>query len=203
LDSLTHQIIAFITAHPHLALVVIAVTAFGESFAFLSLLFPGTAILLAAGALVQAQALDPLAAVLAGCAGAILGDMISFWIGRRFGFVIPKMWPFRKHPETLAQGIGFFERYGWASVFIGRFFGPLRAIVPLAAGMLRMPRLPFYIANCLSAVVWAPALLFSGYLLNSAVLSGWSLEAKLFGLALLLTAIFVIGHQLRHLFKVR
>jgi membrane protein DedA with SNARE-associated domain len=203
LGNFTHQIIVFIAAHPNLAVLVIAVTAFGESFVFLSLLFPGTAILLAAGALVRAHALDPLSAVLAGCAGAILGDMVSFWIGRRFGSVIPKLWPFRRHPDTLAQGIGFFERYGWASVFIGRFFGPLRAIVPLAAGMLKMPRLPFYVANCLSALIWAPALLFSGFLLNSAVLSGWSLEAKLFALALILVGAFVIGHKLRHLFKVR
>lgn len=203
MGNLTHQIIAMIAAHPNLAVFVIGVTAFGESFAFLSLVFPGTTILIAAGALVRSHALDPVSAALAGCAGAILGDMISFWIGRRFGSVIPKLWPFRKHPETLLQGIGFFERYGWASVFIGRFFGPLRAIVPLAAGMLKMPRLPFYVANCLSAVIWAPVLLFSGYLMNSAVLSGWSLEAKLFALALLLTGAFVIGHRLRRIFQIR
>ena len=192
-----------IAAHPNMAVFVIGVTAFGESFAFLSLVFPGTAILIAAGALIKAHAIDPVSAALAGAAGAILGDMISFWIGRRFGPVVPKMWPFRKHPEVLAQGMRFFERYGWASVFVGRFFGPLRAIVPLAAGMMEMPKLPFYIANCLSAVIWAPALLFSGYLLDSAVFSGWDLETKLFVLALFLTAACFIGYVLRRLVRVR
>jgi membrane protein DedA with SNARE-associated domain len=143
MDSLTHQIIGFIAAHPHLAVFVIGATAFGESFAFLSLLFPGTTILIAAGALVKAHAIDPVSAAVAGSIGAILGDAISFWIGRRFGPFIPGIWPFRKHPDTLAQGIGFFKRYGWASVFVGRFFGPLRAVIPLAAGMLKMPTLPF------------------------------------------------------------
>lgn len=203
MDSLTHQIIVAITAHPNLAVLVIAVTAFGESFVFLSLLFPGTTVLIAAGALVQAHALDPVSAVIAGCMGAILGDAISFWIGRRFWSVIPKLWPFRNHPETLAQGIVFFERYGWASVFIGRFFGPLRAVIPLTAGMLKMPPVPFYAANCLSALIWAPALLYSGYLLNSAILSGWSLEAKLFALALLVAGTCAIGYKLRRLFRVR
>ncbi len=203
MDALSHQIVAYITAHPELAVFVIGGTAFGESFAFLSLLFPGTTILIAAGALVKAHAVDPVSAALAGSIGAILGDAISFWIGRRFGTLIPKIWPFRAHPDALAQGMDFFRRYGWASVFIGRFFGPLRAIVPLAAGMMEMPTIPFYVANCLSALVWAPALLFSGYLLSSAALSGWDIEDKLFVLVLALTAIVAAVYWARRIFRVR
>ncbi len=203
MDALSHQIVAYITAHPELAVLVIGGTAFGESFAFLSLLFPGTTILIAAGALVKAHAVDPVSAALAGSIGAILGDAISFWIGRRFGTLIPKIWPFRTHPDALAQGMDFFRRYGWASVFIGRFFGPLRAIVPLAAGMMEMPTIPFYAANCLSALVWAPALLFSGYLLSSAALSGWDIEDKLFVLVLALTAIVAAVYWARRIFRVR
>jgi len=203
MDSLSRQIVTYITAHPHLAVFVIGGTAFGESFAFLSLLFPGTTILIAAGTLVKVHAIDPVSAALAGCIGAILGDAISFWIGRRFSTLIPKMWPFRKHPQALAQGIEFFQRYGRASVFIGRFFGPLRAIVPLTAGMMEMPTIPFYVANCLSAVVWAPALLFSGYLLSSTVSSDWNIEDKVFVLLLAVMAIMAVVYWARRIFQVR
>ena len=70
-----------------------------------------------------------------------------------------------KNPDLffrLKRGIHFFAKYGEASVFIGRFFGPLRAIVPLTAGMMNMPTGRFYIANILSAFVWAPALIYFG-----------------------------------------
>ena len=54
---------------------VIGLTAFGESFVFLSLLFPGTAILIAAGTLVSEGILNPLPTVVAGIAGAVLGEL--------------------------------------------------------------------------------------------------------------------------------
>ena len=65
------------------------------------------------------------------------------------------------------RGISFFKRYGVHSVFIGRFLGPLRAVVPLVAGMMHMPPLRFNTANVLSAVVWAPALVLFGDLFTS------------------------------------
>jgi membrane protein DedA with SNARE-associated domain len=48
------------------------------------------------------------------------------------------------------------------SIFIGRFFGPLRASVPLAAGIFEMSYWPFQIANFVSALVWSAALLLFG-----------------------------------------
>jgi membrane protein DedA with SNARE-associated domain len=203
MDNLAHQIIGYITLHPHLAVIVIGATAFGESFAFLSLLFPGTTILIAAGVLVKAHAIDPVSAALAGSVGAILGDAISFWIGRRFEPVIRNVWPFRSHPAALAQGIDFFQRYGWAGVFIGRFLGPLRAIVPLAAGIMEMPTIPFYVANILSAIIWAPALLLSGYLLSGAASSGWNIEDKLFVIVLAGAAVVAVAYWARRSFRVR
>ena len=158
---------------------VIGLTAFGKSFVFLSLLFPGTTILIAAGALISAGILDPISSVIAGIVGAVLGDSVSFWCGQKFGPLLPKIWPFRGHPERLTSGISFFERYGGSSVFIGRFFGPLRAVVPLAAGMMNMPPSRFYTANVLSAVAWAPALVLSGDLLNSVAGPRKSLDENL------------------------
>jgi membrane protein DedA with SNARE-associated domain len=95
-------------------------------------------------------------------AGATLGDSVSYWIGRRFGGGIARLWPFSRNPEMLPAGIRFFERHGGKSVFIGRFFGPMRAVVPLAAGLMRMPRGWFWLTNVASALIWAPMLLFVG-----------------------------------------
>ena len=54
------------------------------------------------------------------------------------------------------------KRWGVPSIFIGRFFGPLRASVPLAAGIFEMPYWRFQFANFVSAFVWSAALLLFG-----------------------------------------
>jgi membrane protein DedA with SNARE-associated domain len=165
MSHIATSILDLIKTHPEGAVALIAFTAFGESFLLVSLLFPGTAILVAAGGLIAAGILDPLQVIAAGILGGILGDAASFWLGQKFGGALPKLWPFRRNPERIQSGIDFFVRYGAIAVFLGRFLGPLRATVPTVAGMMKMPTRRFYLANVLSAVVWVPALVLSGDLL--------------------------------------
>jgi membrane protein DedA with SNARE-associated domain len=162
MEDLAQPLLEFIKAHQSWAIVVMFITAFGESFAFLSLLFPGTTLLIAAGTLMKSGTLPILPVMVGAILGAVLGDSVSYWIGRRFGGGIARFWPFSRNPELLPSGIQFFERHGGKSVFIGRFFGPIRAVIPLAAGIMRMPRGRFWIANIVSALVWAPMLLLVG-----------------------------------------
>ena len=162
MEHLVQPTLDFISAHSSWAAAIMFITAFGESFAFISLLFPGTSLLIAAGTLMAAGSLPYLPIVVGAIAGAVLGDTISFWIGHRFGGGIARAWPFSRNPELLSSGIKFFARHGGKSVFIGRFFGPIRAVIPLAAGVMRMPRDRFWFANVTSAIVWAPMLLLVG-----------------------------------------
>ncbi|MDE2630315.1 MAG: phosphoesterase, partial [Alphaproteobacteria bacterium] len=76
-------------------------------------------------------------------------------------------------------------------------------IVPLAAGMMEMPTAAFYAANILSAVVWAPALLLSGFLLSSAAANGWDIEDKLFVVMLALAVAVALVFWTRRIFRVR
>jgi membrane protein DedA with SNARE-associated domain len=163
MDDLAQPLLDFIKAHQDWAIAVMFITAFGESFAFLSLLFPGTTLLIAAGTLMQTGSLPYMPVLVGAVAGAVLGDSVSYWFGRRFGGGIARMWPFSRNPDLLPSGIRFFQKHGGKSVFIGRFFGPVRAVIPLAAGVLQMPRGWFWFANVTSALVWAPMLLFAGH----------------------------------------
>ena len=162
MEQLAEPLLEFIKQHQSWAIAIMFITAFGESFVFLSLLFPGTTLLIAAGTLVKSGTLPFLPVMVGAILGAVLGDSISYWIGRRFGGGIARVWPFSRNPELLPSGMRFFERHGGKSVFIGRFFGPIRAVIPLAAGIMRMPRGRFWIANIVSALVWAPMLLLVG-----------------------------------------
>ena len=168
MEHLAQPLIEFIQAHQNWAIAVMFITAFGESFAFLSILFPGTTLLVAAGTLIKTGTLPFLPVMIGAILGAVLGDSISYWIGRRFGGAIARLWPFSRHPELVPSGIQFFEGHGGKSVFIGRFLGPIRAVIPLAAGIMHMPRGRFWVANIVSALVWAPLLLFAGDALGEA-----------------------------------
>lgn len=201
MDQLGHEVVVYITAHPETAVLIIGLTAFAESFAFVSFVVPGFSILIAAGALVQKGAIEPYGALAAASAGAILGDAISYIIGWRFGDALPGMWPFRKHPGALERGVLFFRKWGWPSVFIGRFFGPLRAFVPLVAGMYRMPTGQFYAANIISALIWAPALLYSGYFIGAVLHNGWTLEEKVLVFTAAATAVLGLAMLSRRIFK--
>jgi hypothetical protein len=77
MDSLATEILAVIKAYPGWAAFVIGLTSFGESLAFVSLLFPGTVILITSGALIAEGVLAPIVPAVAGIVGAVLGDAIS------------------------------------------------------------------------------------------------------------------------------
>ena len=62
----------------------------------------------------------------------------------------------------IANGETFTKKYGVWAIFLGRFFGPARAFVPLVAGIFEMPRTPFQIANVTSALLWAFLMLAPG-----------------------------------------
>ncbi|WP_392563164.1 DedA family protein [Orbus sturtevantii] len=162
IQEITQIIMDFIKAHQVWAIPIIFLLAFGESLAIVSLLIPATAMLLACGALIGADLIPFMPTFLAASAGAIMGDWVSFWLGKHYHQNIISSWPLNKHPKTVYRAEQFFHRYGVTGVFVGRFFGPLRAVVPLIAGAMHMPTLKFNIGNITSAPVWAFAMLAPG-----------------------------------------
>ena len=172
MDALISETVRFISQHAGWTFPIMFVTAFGKSFVFVSLLFPGTTIMIAAGLLVPGGTIQLVPLLSGAILGAVLGDSVSYWLGLRFGVAIKSSWPLSKNPALLEHGEALFRHYGGASVFIGRFFGPFRASVPLIAGIMRMPSLQFWIANIASALIWAPALLLPGSI--AVMLSKWS-----------------------------
>lgn len=164
LDQFDAALRDFVMTHRAWAGPIALALAFGESLAFIGILVPATAALVVVGVLIGQGLLDFWTMALWAIPGAALGDWISYWIGRRFDRAIAQVWPFTRHPELLEAGHRFFERWGAASVFLGRFLGPVRATIPLVAGMMDMPRGAFQIANWASAGIWAPYWLAVGVL---------------------------------------
>lgn len=167
MDDFVRDLIGFVRLHAEWTGPIIFLVAFGESFAVVSLFVPGTAIMIAAGALVPEGAVPIVPLLVGGVAGATMGDGISYWLGLRFGHLVPGIWPFKTRPELLRTGHAFFERHGGKSIFFGRFFGPVRSVIPLVAGIMEMPPRRFWLANIASALVWAPLVTLPGIVATS------------------------------------
>ncbi|HWM48909.1 MAG TPA: DedA family protein [Xanthobacteraceae bacterium] len=157
-------VVEFVRANQGWAPLIVGLLAFGESLAFISLLIPATVALVGIGALVGASGISFFPIWLAAGIGAALGDWVSYWVGLKFEEPVAKVWPLSRYPDLVPSGHAFVEKYGIYAVFIGRFFGPFRAVVPLVAGILEMPFWPFQVANFTSAFLWATVLLAPGWL---------------------------------------
>ncbi len=162
LQGITHEVVAFVRNHGEWAAPIVFVLAFAESLAFISLLVPAWGVLVAIGALIGPSEVNFWPVWIAGSLGAAFGDWLSYWIGLRLEHSVAHMWPLSRHPDLIPRGEAFVKKWGVPGIFIGRFFGPLRASVPLVAGIFEMPYWRFQFANFTSAFVWAAVLLTLG-----------------------------------------
>lgn len=157
-DSIVETVVSFVRQQEAWAIPIAFVVAFGESLCFLSIVWPGWAILTALAFLLAASGVSTpiiVLTIIAAGLGGVFGYTISYWIGYRFKDHICSVWPFRSDPTLIPRGEKFFKKHGLWSVFLGHFVGPVRAVIPVIAGMFSMPQLPFQIANVASAFIWA------------------------------------------------
>jgi membrane protein DedA with SNARE-associated domain len=175
LEHHAQTIIDFVRTHEAWAAPIVFALAFGESLAFVSLVLPAWAALVGIGALIGAGGLDFVSIWIAGSVGAALGDWLSYWFGAKFKTSIARMWPLSRHPGLLPRGEAFVTKWGVLAIFIARFSGPLRASVPIVAGIFGMPYWQFQIANFSSAFLWAATLLLLGDVTSRALTWLWGL----------------------------
>jgi undecaprenyl-diphosphatase len=137
----------------------------------------------------------------AAVAGAIVGDGLSFWLGRHYADRVRTFWPFRNHPQWLDLGERFFNRHGGKSILFGRFVGPVRPFIPVVAGMLGMQPRAFYLANILSALAWAPGYLLPGMAFGASLAVAGEVALRLVVLLVLIGALtWLVLWSIRRLF---
>jgi undecaprenyl-diphosphatase len=156
MEYLLQDLTDWIAMHPHAFSVAVFFIAMMESLVVLGLLIPGAALLFGAGALMATGTLPIAPIMLSTIAGAIVGDLISFLLGHHYHQRLRVIWPFRRYPALVNRGVDFFVRHGGKSVFMARFIGPLRPIVPAIAGMMNMTTARFLLVDVIASILWAP-----------------------------------------------
>ena len=161
MDQYIDQIGMFIEANQVWAGPITFLLTLGESLVLVGLFIPATALMLLTGGLIGAGTLDPWNVLAWGVAGAIVGDALSYGLGRWAGPGV-RRWPLKQQRTAVARARLFFYRYGFASVLIGRFLGPIRSTIPTVAGVMGMAHGRFQLANVSSAILWMPLMLAPG-----------------------------------------
>ena len=133
---------------------------------------PSEVIMPLGGYLAQQGRLTLLGVIGAGTAGAVLGALPLYWLGRQIGEERLKAFSDR-HGRWLAlscadidHATGWFNRHGAAAVLVGRLIPGVRSLISIPAGIERMPLGQFRLYTTLGSAVWTAALAGAGYVLG-------------------------------------
>ncbi len=181
---------SWISFHPQWVEITIFFIAMGESLAVIGLVIPGVALMFAVGALIGTSVLPFAPICFWATVGAITGDSLSFCIGRYFQTELKQFWPFRSYPWMIERGLRFFHKYGGRSLIFGRFFGPVRGVIPLVVGMLDMHAGRFFVISVCTATVWAPAYLLPGMVFGASLELASRVAGRLVVFIILIAVLF-------------
>lgn len=165
----TQELLTWLNAHPGWAAVTVLLVAFFESLVLIGILLPGIVILFGIGTLIGLGVIEMVPMWIAATVGALLGDGLSYVLGRRFRSHLLDIWPFSRYPGLMEQGTRFFHRHGSKSVVAGRFIGPLRPIIPAVGGMMGMAPSRFLAVDIPACIAWAPSFLLPGMLFGASL----------------------------------
>lgn len=142
---------------------IVILAALLETAIGIGLLLPGSTIILIMGAFAAKGYFDVGDLIWFAVIGAVLGDNINYYLGRKYGakWIAKGVW-FLK-PVYLKKSKNFFDTHGARSIFLGRFVSGIKEIVPFFAGTARMKRRPFFFWNILGAIGWGLAWVLAGY----------------------------------------
>jgi len=157
--SVWQDLLAFVNHNEALIEIIVFALGFAESLVLVSFFVPASVLFLAVAALHSAGGGEFLPILLAGAAGCLAGDLVSYAIGRRVRHNVRHTWPFSSRPELLVRTRLMMRRHGIYAIFVTKFIGPLRPLTPMFAGAMSMRIYSFAGASAASSLLWALAFL--------------------------------------------
>lgn len=202
-NSIVQPLVQFLHTHPHSSGLIAFFVVFAEAMAVIGVIIPGTITMTAIGILIGSSVIPAGSTFLWAICGAITGDYLSYLLGIYYKDKLHVVWPFSKYPKLLEHSEKFFAEHGGKSVLLGRFIGPMRAMIPMVAGMFKMPQGKFLVAAIPSASLWAV-----GYMIPGILIGALSMELPpkvatqfTFGVLLAIVIIWFLVWFIQHFFK--
>jgi membrane protein DedA with SNARE-associated domain len=168
LQDFVKTVTDFAQSNMDLLLPLVLLIAFLECLAFVSILAPATVLFTALGAVAGAAGIGMLPLALTATIGSVAGYWVSYWLGLWLGPSILERWPLNRRPELVRKTHDFFERWGAPGILFSHFWGQIRPLAPLVAGIVRMSPVPFHIANLIGSLGWSFGVFYA-----SGTVGGW------------------------------
>jgi len=203
MHAFAESLLSLVEQNAQWAWFIVFIIAFAESMAIIGLLVPGWALLLGIGVMIGTDILAFFPIVISAYFGAVIGEYLSFYVGYHYHEPILKWKYVAKHQDLIEKSRKFFEKHGAAGVFFGRFIGPIRAVIPLIAGISEMPKRTFFWVNLTSGIIWAPLYLIPGILVGATYnLNGETSTALISILVIFALVLWMTVKQTHLLYKV-
>lgn len=157
------MLIRVFTALGTWAPILVFLLAAGESAAFLGLFLPGEVAVILGGVIAGTGVVPLWVMMTVAVLGAVIGDSVGYWLGKRFGPWIldrPRMAKFASRLDAAESSLA---RRGWWALVVARFTSFLRAVVPFAAGMASMPYRSFVVGNVVGGALWGSTYTLVGF----------------------------------------
>jgi len=164
-----NEVILWLKDNPEWIALGVFGAAFIESFALIGVIIPGV-VLLAVISGMAASTLHVFELILIAYVASFLADILSFELGTGISKSIDNLWPFNKYPNLLVRGRGFVKRFGILGIFVGKFIGPIRPLLPITAGSLGMNFKYFLTVEIFSSFLWALLYTVPGYYAGKSIL---------------------------------
>jgi len=127
--------------------------------------FPEDAILILCGLLIANNVVKPVPALLVVSLGMLMTDYFLYHVGRKYGRKVVTHRRFRKiiSAKRITRLEKTFRKWGAIVIFLGRHLVGLRSQIFLVAGILKMQRLKFVLADAVSSVATISLMVGAGY----------------------------------------
>lgn len=186
-----------LSGYPLLFLMMIIFAETGAMVFFL----PGDSLLVTAGLYAARGSLDILQLNLLLIPMAILGDALSYLIGKKTGpalFSRPKSRWF--NPQHLRDAHAFYEKHGGKTIIYAKFVPIIRTFAPFVAGVAKMPYGRFLSFDIFGAIGWVCSMTILGYMLGEVAIVRRHFE-KFVLLVIFVSLLPLVTHALRAKFQ--
>ncbi|AEH39682.1 hypothetical protein BCTU_091 [Buchnera aphidicola (Cinara tujafilina)] len=140
--------------------IIVFIMSFLESLALIGLVLPGLVIMGSFGTLIGNGQLNFYHAWICSALGCIIGDIFSYYFGIKFRNKINNILLFQINKNLIEKIQTFLYKYNFITVFLGKFIGPTRPLIPMLSGVLKLSFYKFLIPDILACILW-PIIYFS------------------------------------------
>jgi membrane-associated protein len=170
LMDLDNQIAGFIAMHGNLVYLLLFAIVFLEIGVFPLFFLPGNPLIFITGSFCKIGALSLIPTLTTLTSAIILGNLLSYQIGRLFGHKISHSQSSWVNQKALDKTKTFYTKYGAYTLMVSPFIAVVRTFAPLLAGVSQMPRQQYLLSSTIGAILWVGILIMAGYFFSSVAL---------------------------------